>query len=136
MAIYYLDVDDEITSAAARIRGSADARIAIVMPSGSRVATSRINFKLLEREAKQRNKQLAIVAPDAQVRSLAQSAFATSPLFSTSTLLVRVVALTPSLTVTATFAAPAPVLDGTVMCQRHIELSSLRLASVLVLASA
>ena len=74
MAIYYLDVDDEITSAAARIRGSADARIAIVMPSGSRVATSRINFKLLEREAKQRNKQLAIVAPDAQVRSLAQSA--------------------------------------------------------------
>jgi len=47
MAIYYLDVDDEITSAAARIRGSADARIAIVMPSGSRVATSRINFKLL-----------------------------------------------------------------------------------------
>jgi len=74
MAIYYLDVDDEITSAAARIRGSADAHIALVMPAGSRVATSRINFKLLEREAKQRNKQLAIVAPDASVRSLAQSA--------------------------------------------------------------
>ncbi len=74
MAIYYLDVDDEITSAAARIRGSADAHIALVMPAGSRVATSRINFKLLEREAKQRNKRLAIVAPDASVRSLAQSA--------------------------------------------------------------
>jgi len=74
MAIYYLDVDDEITSAAARIRGSTDAHIALVMPTGSRVATSRINFKLLEREAKQRNKRLAIVAPDASVRSLAQSA--------------------------------------------------------------
>jgi hypothetical protein len=74
MAIYYLDVDDEITSAAARIRGSTDAHIALVMPAGSRVATSRINFKLLEREAKQRNKRLAIVAPDASVRSLAQSA--------------------------------------------------------------
>jgi hypothetical protein len=74
MAIYYLDVDDEITSAAARIRGSIDAHIALVMPTGSRVATSRINFKLLEREAKQRNKRLAIVAPDPSVRSLAQSA--------------------------------------------------------------
>jgi Baseplate J-like protein len=74
MAIYYLDVDDEITSAAARIRGSIDAHVALVMPTGSRVATSRINFKLLEREAKQRNKRLAIVAPDASVRSLAQSA--------------------------------------------------------------
>ena len=74
MAIYYLDVDDEITSAAARIRGSLDARIALVLPGGSRVATSRINFKLLEREAKQRGKQLAIVAPDASVRSLASSA--------------------------------------------------------------
>src|ERR1035437_8519637 len=74
MAIYYLDVDDEITSAAARIRGSVDAHIALVMPTGSRVATSRINFKLLEREAKQRNKRLSIVAPDASVRSLAQSA--------------------------------------------------------------
>src|ERR1035437_9973776 len=63
MAIYYLDVDDEITSAAARIRGSTDAHIALVMPTGSRVATSRINFK-----------RLSIVAPDAQVRSLAQSA--------------------------------------------------------------
>ena len=74
MAIYYLDVDDEITSAAARIRGSTDAHVALVMPAGSRVATSRINFKLLEREAKQRNKRLSIVAPDASVRSLAQSA--------------------------------------------------------------
>jgi hypothetical protein len=74
MAVYYLDADDEITSAAARIRGSADQRIALVLSTGSRVATSRINFKVLEREAKQRGKVLAIVAPDASARSLAQSA--------------------------------------------------------------
>ena len=74
MAIYYLDVDDEITSAAARIRDSSDSRIALVVQGGSRVATSRINFRLLAREARHRNRRLAIVAADASVRSLAQTA--------------------------------------------------------------
>jgi hypothetical protein len=74
MAIYFLDVDDEITSAAARIRDSADSRIALVLSGGSRVATSRINFRLLAREAQHRHKRLAIVAPDQSVRSVAQSA--------------------------------------------------------------
>ena len=50
--IVYLDADDEITSAAARIR-AADGRAGrrCVLPFGSRVATSRINFRLLAREA-------------------------------------------------------------------------------------
>ncbi len=74
MAIYYLDAQDEITSAAARIRDSSDSRIALVLTVGSRVATSRINFRLLAREAKRRNKQLAIVAADASVQSVARSA--------------------------------------------------------------
>ena len=74
MAIYYLDVDDEITSAAARIRDSSDTRIALVIHGGSRVATSRINFRLLAREAHNRGRRLAIVAADASVRSLAQTA--------------------------------------------------------------
>ena len=74
MAIYFLDVDDEITSAAKRIRDSSDTRIALVLSGGSRVATSRINFRLLAREAQQRHKRLAIVAPDQSVRSVAQSA--------------------------------------------------------------
>jgi hypothetical protein len=74
MAIYYLEVDDEITSAAARIRDSSDNRIALVLSGGSRVATSRINFRLLAREAKQRNKRLAIVAADQSVQSVARSA--------------------------------------------------------------
>jgi len=74
MAIYYLDVDDEITSAASRIRDSSDTRIALVIQGGSRVATSRINFRLLAREAHNRGRRLAIVAADASVRSLAQTA--------------------------------------------------------------
>ena len=74
MAIYYLDIDDEITSAAARIRDSSDSRIALVLSGGSRVATSRINFRLLAREAKQRSKRLAIVTADASVQSVARSA--------------------------------------------------------------
>ena len=74
MAIYYLDVDDEITSAAARLRDSSDSRIALVLSVGSRVATSRINFRLLAREARKRNKRLAIIASDPTVQSVARSA--------------------------------------------------------------
>ena len=40
--IVYLDADDEITSAASRIRSADDARVGLVLPFGSRVATSRI----------------------------------------------------------------------------------------------
>ena len=49
--ILYLDTDDEITTAANRVREADATRIAIVLPYGSRVATSRINFRLLSREA-------------------------------------------------------------------------------------
>jgi hypothetical protein len=72
--IVYLDAEDEITSAAARIRAAADSRVAVVIPFGSRVATSRINFRLLAREAMVNGKRLDIVAPDASARALAASA--------------------------------------------------------------
>jgi hypothetical protein len=74
MAIFYLDIDDEITSAAARIRGTADLVVVLVLPAGSRIATSRINFRLLAREAQQRSRRLSIVAPDAAARALAATA--------------------------------------------------------------
>ena len=45
-----------------------------MLSSGSRVATSRINFRLLAREAKRRNKRLAIIAADPSVQSVARSA--------------------------------------------------------------
>ena len=69
--IVYLDVDDEITSAAARIRQVPGRRAAVVLPYGSRVATSRINFRLLSRDALINEKQLAVVAGDSATRSLA-----------------------------------------------------------------
>lgn len=73
-AIVYLDVDDEITSAAARIRGLPGGRIALVLPLGSRLATSRINFRLLAREAEARGKVIEVVTNDASARALAASA--------------------------------------------------------------
>jgi hypothetical protein len=73
-SIVYLDVDDEITSAAARIRTAGERRLALVLPAGSRVSTSRINFRLLAREAASRGRELSIVAPEAGTRSLAASA--------------------------------------------------------------
>ncbi len=72
--IIYLEVDDEITSAAARIRESESPRIAVVLPNGSRVATSRINFRLLSRDALTHDKRLSIVSGDAATRALAASA--------------------------------------------------------------
>ena len=72
--VIYLDVDDEITSAAARIRRSEPVRVAVVLPHGSRVATSRINFRLLARDALTHEKRLSIVAPDGATRSMAASA--------------------------------------------------------------
>jgi hypothetical protein len=72
--VLYLDVDDEITSAAARIRRVEGDRVVLVLPYGSRVATSRINFRLLARDALTHEKRLSIVAPDGATRALAASA--------------------------------------------------------------
>jgi hypothetical protein len=72
--IIYLDVDDEITSAASRVRSATGRRVALVLPYGSRVATSRINFRLLSRDALISEKQLAVVSGDSATRALAASA--------------------------------------------------------------
>lgn len=74
LSLIYLDVDDEITSAAARIRGAAAEDVVLVLPFGSRLATSRINFRLLQREAQARGKQLEIITADGSARSLASTA--------------------------------------------------------------
>src|SRR6186997_1232527 len=72
--VIYLDIDDEITSAAARIRSAEPRRVAVVLPYGSRVATSRINFRLLARDAMTHDKRLSIVTGDPATRALAASA--------------------------------------------------------------
>ncbi len=74
LSLIYLDVDDEITSAAARIRAAGAERVALVLPYGSRLATSRINFRLLAREAAERGKQIEIICADPSARALALAA--------------------------------------------------------------
>ncbi len=74
MTIAYLDPDDEITNAVSRLRASKDVRVALVLPTGSRIATSRINFRLLAHEALAHSRRLAIVAAEPGVRAVAVSA--------------------------------------------------------------
>ena len=44
MTIWYLDNEDEITDAVARLRQADDESVVFVVPPGSRIATGRINF--------------------------------------------------------------------------------------------
>jgi hypothetical protein len=74
MTIHYLDVDDEVTTAVARLRTAGEPYVALVLPAGSRVATSRINFRLLAREAAARERRLAIVSPETAVRAISIAA--------------------------------------------------------------
>jgi hypothetical protein len=74
VGVCYLEAEDEVTSALHRIRAVRDDQIVIVVPPGSRIATSRINFKLLAREAAERNLAAVAVSDEPQVRALAVSA--------------------------------------------------------------
>src|SRR5262245_35090645 len=74
MSVWYLELDDEITDAVARLRAAKDDRVVFVVPAGSRIGTGRINFRLLAREAISRDLRIALVSGDPQVRALAASA--------------------------------------------------------------
>ncbi len=74
MSVCYLEIDDEITGAISRIRAVTDDEVIIVVPPGSRIATSRINFKLLGKEANERRLNIVAVSDEPQVRALAISA--------------------------------------------------------------
>jgi len=74
VTVCYLEIDDEITTAIARLRAVDDGEAVIIVPPGSRIATSRINFKLLAREANERRLNVAAVSDDPAVRALAISA--------------------------------------------------------------
>ena len=74
MTVCYLEVDDEITGAIARIRAVKDGEAIIVVPAGSRIATSRINFKLLVREGNERRLNIVAVSDEPSARALAISA--------------------------------------------------------------
>lgn len=74
MTTVYLEPDDEITTAIARLRALTDGEALVIVPPGSRIATSRINFKLLAREANERKLNVAAVSDDPAVRAVAISA--------------------------------------------------------------
>ncbi|MDQ3938157.1 MAG: baseplate J/gp47 family protein [Chloroflexota bacterium] len=74
MSIIYLDAEDEITGAVARLRALTEKQAVLVLPPGSRLGTSRINFRLLAREAEQHGMQLTAVSYEPSVRALAVSA--------------------------------------------------------------
>ena len=74
MGVIFLDQDDEITTAITRLRASEDIKVALVLPAGSRLGTSRINFRLLAREAQELPRQASIVTTEAGVRAIAVSA--------------------------------------------------------------
>lgn len=74
MTTVYLEPDDEITTAIARLRALPDGEAVVIVPPGSRIATSRINFKLLAREANERRLNVAAVSDDPAVRAVAISA--------------------------------------------------------------
>ena len=74
MGVIFLDQDDEITTAISRLRASEDIKVALVLPPGSRLGTSRINFRLLAREAQDLPRQASIVTSEAGVRAIAVSA--------------------------------------------------------------
>ncbi|HUR16378.1 MAG TPA: hypothetical protein VMZ33_03765, partial [Candidatus Limnocylindrales bacterium] len=74
MSLLYLELDDEITGAIARLRAVTDGGAVMVVPAGSRIATSRINFKLLAKEAADRRLNVVAVSDEPSVRALAISA--------------------------------------------------------------
>jgi hypothetical protein len=70
----FLESDDEITAAVARIRGLKEPEAIVVISRASRIGTSRINFKLLAREAHAHGINLVAVSDEPTVRALAVSA--------------------------------------------------------------
>ncbi len=74
MSTCYLDAEDEITGAISKLRDVQDRQTILVLPSGSRIATSRINFRLLAREATERGTEILVVSDEHGARALAISA--------------------------------------------------------------
>ncbi|CAN5298874.1 hypothetical protein BH24CHL7_BH24CHL7_04730 [soil metagenome] len=74
MTTCYLDAEDEITGAISKLRDVQDRQAILVLPSGSRIATSRINFRLLARESTERGTEILVVSGEHGARALAISA--------------------------------------------------------------
>lgn len=69
---FYIDIDEEITSAVDRLRKSKTKENIFVVPKGSLILQSVVNLRLLKKEAGKLKKQIMIISQDEQGRSLAE----------------------------------------------------------------
>src|SRR3712207_141224 len=72
--VCYLDSDDEITRAIARVPTTEEPQVAIVLPAGSEVATGSIDCRVLARGTQTSGRTVVIVRGDADVHALAVAA--------------------------------------------------------------
>jgi hypothetical protein len=70
--VFYIEADEEIISVVDRLRISRADENVFVFPQGALVLRSIVNLYLFEREAKKRNKQIAIVTQDETGRLMAE----------------------------------------------------------------
>lgn len=69
--ILYLEADEEITSVVDKLKGLEADSVRLVVPNGSTIAQSLVSLKLLKKQAKELDKQIAIVTSDEVGRNLA-----------------------------------------------------------------
>ena len=68
----YLDVEEEISELIERLRQTSAQDVPVVIPSRSRIAQSRFNFKLLRDYARQFGKRISIISPEPAIQHLAE----------------------------------------------------------------
>ncbi|MDQ6918417.1 MAG: baseplate J/gp47 family protein, partial [Candidatus Dormibacteraeota bacterium] len=68
----YLDVEEEISELIERLRQTSALDVQVIVPSRSRIAESRFNFKLLKDYARQFGKRISIISPEPAVQHLAE----------------------------------------------------------------
>ncbi len=69
--IIFLESDEEITSVVDKLKGLEADSIRLVVPKGSTIAQSLVSLKLLKKQAKEQNKEIAIVTSDEVGKNLA-----------------------------------------------------------------
>lgn len=68
--VLYIEIDDEITSVAEKLRETAQEEVTLVIPKGAVLMQSVVNLRLLKRISSKLSKKIAIVAADPTSRNL------------------------------------------------------------------
>ncbi len=66
----YIEIDDEITSVAEKLRQTTQENVTVVIPKGAVLLQSVVNLRLLKRIAEKSGKHIAVVAADATSKNL------------------------------------------------------------------